>query len=492
MRFSPRLLPVALGLIGLPLSEPVRTNPPASGVSVSGFLYDSVARVPLARAAVQLVDADSLIRFTRTVESDSLGRFVFTDVPAGRYVLGFLHAKLDSLGLEPIMREVRVGDERNVRADLAIPPAARLRALICGPKSEPDAGAVLMGFVNNAQQRTPVGGVSVSAEWMEYAISNVGVVPRHVRRVTTTRESGWFALCDVPSPGTLQLQATRGTDSTDVVEMQVVRGAFARRDLYLGVARLVADSVAPPDSPGRRLHVGDGRLSGTVTAAKDGRPLAGAQVGIVGGAQVRANARGEWTLTDAPSGTRTLETRAVGFYPERQIVDVVDGAANVRVAMATLSSVLETMKVVSTRNRMENMRAFQQRSRTGPGRFLNAQDIARHQPLLTSELFLAMPGVYLEVNPDTTGSLAGVMRTSDDNAATSPEVVIVMRGTFSHRCIPAIFFNGLSMMYLTARDVDSFMSPNEIAGIEVYTAEQAPTQFANLVKGCGSIAFWTR
>ena len=490
MRLSPRLLPLALGLIAVPLAAPGRTVSLARGVLVSGYLHDSIARVPLARAIVQLVDADSLLRFTRSVDSDSLGRFVFTDVPSGRYVLGFLHAKLDSLGLEPIMREVRVGDERNVRADLAIPPAARLRTLLCGPM--PDAGAVLMGFVNSAQERTPVGGVSVSAEWLELSIRTGSVVPRRVRRVTATRESGWFALCNVPSPGSLQLQASRGADSTDVVELQLERGSFARRDLYLGVARLVGDSAGPPDSLGRRLHVGDGRLRGTVIAEKDGRPLAGAQVGIVGGPQVRANARGEWTLTDAPSGTRTLETRAVGFYPQRLIVDVVDGAAAVVVAMPTMSSVLETMRVVSARNRQETVRGFQERSRTGMGRFLSAQDIARHQPLMTSDLFYMVPGVYVEIDPDTTSAFAAGSRTTGDDTAISLGAMIVMRGTFTRRCIPAIYFNGLVMINLTARDIDSFMSPNEIAGIEVYTAEQAPAQFTNPVRGCGSIVFWTK
>ena len=225
---------------------------------------------------------------------------------------------------------------------------------------------------------------------------------------------------------------------------------------------------------------------------KDGRPLAGAQVGIVGGPQVRANARGEWTLTDAPSGTRTLETRALGYYAQRQIVDVVEGAADVHVAMPTLSSVLETMRVVSARSRMETLRAFQERRRTGVGRFLGPQDIARHQPLMTSDLFYMVPGVYVEIDPDLTSTFAAGSRTTGDDTAISDGPMIVMRGTFTRRCIPAIYFNGLVMVNLTARDIDSFMSPNEIAGIEVYTAEQAPAQFTNPERGCGSIVFWTK
>jgi len=119
----------------------------ASGTTVKGVVYDSIARAPLAGAVVQLVIADSLARFGRSAISDSIGRFTLVDVPAGRYTLGFLHPMLDSLGVDPLLRVVHVVGRRAVRADLAIPSAARLRAAICGTQSATPTGGVVVGFV---------------------------------------------------------------------------------------------------------------------------------------------------------------------------------------------------------------------------------------------------------------------------------------------------------------------------------------------------------
>jgi hypothetical protein len=102
---------------------------------------------PLAGAIVQLVSADGTPRFGRSAISDSLGRFTVVDVPSGRYMIGFFHPMLDSLGLEPILREIEVVDEQPVRADLAIPSPARLRDAICGPRSAQNSGAVVAGVV---------------------------------------------------------------------------------------------------------------------------------------------------------------------------------------------------------------------------------------------------------------------------------------------------------------------------------------------------------
>src|SRR5688572_493685 len=114
----------------------------AAGVTVSGVVYDSIARGPLAGASVQLV-TDKVTTFIRTAETDSLGRFTLTDVPPGQYKLGFLHPLLDSIGVDPPPREVRVDGQRPVRADLAIPAPLRIRTAICGPRPAMDSSSVL-------------------------------------------------------------------------------------------------------------------------------------------------------------------------------------------------------------------------------------------------------------------------------------------------------------------------------------------------------------
>jgi hypothetical protein len=374
---------------------------------------------------------------------------------------------------------VRVDGQRAVRADLAIPAPERLRAAICGPGSADRQGGVVVGVVRDASGGAPAAGVTVVADWIELSLGRAGMSHRRGSRATTTKEGGWFAVCDVPSPGTMTLTAARGADSTDRVEVEVPAGGFLRRELYLGAARLVlaADSAPPADTataaPPRRIQVGDGRISGTVVAAGGGgRPLAGARVSITNGPSTRTNERGQWTIANAPTGTRALEVRAVGYYPERRTVDVVDGAGAVNVSLATLKSVLATVRVTANYDRYEKLQGFQQRSRGGMGRFLNTEEIARRDNGETSDLFRMLPGVYV------------------DNR--HPDARILMRGMFEDRCAPDIYINGAVMSALSIADLDAFVRPKELVGIEVYSPGMVPSQFQLGMGGCGSIVIWTK
>ncbi len=213
----------------------------ASGATVSGVVRDSLGRAPLAGAWVQLVAADSPGRFARTVVSDSVGRYAIEGVPDGRYTLGFLHPLLDSLGVEPPLRGVRVSRGRPVRADLAIPSPARLRAAICGPRpgSASGGGAAVLGVVRDARERTAVAGVTVIGEWLEVTIRKGGIEPLRLRIVATTGKNGWFVLCNVPKGGAMVLGVVRGADSTRLIEVQVPETGFRRTDLYVGSERTV-------------------------------------------------------------------------------------------------------------------------------------------------------------------------------------------------------------------------------------------------------------
>ena len=448
----------------------------AAGATVSGVVRDSIAHAPLAGAMVQLVAADSLGRFGRTVVADSLGQFTVVGVPDGRYTLGFFHPMLDSLGVEPPLREVHVDGQRPMRADLATPSPARLRTAICGARSTFDSGAVVLGVVRDARDGTPAAGATVTGEWVELTFGPGGVVRRVPRLVATTKESGWFALCDVPSAGTMALAASRGADSTDLIEVQVPTDGFLRRELYIGAARTVVtgdgaprgDTLAPPR---RRLHLGDGRLNGTV-ATIEGRPLVDAQVSIADGPQTRADERGEWTLVDAPLGTRMLEVRSLGYYPERRPVHVVAGAAPVRVALSTLKSVLDTVRVTA-RSNTRDRNAFEGRRRAGVGRFVTPQDIERRGVTFVSDIFRTVSGVRVDV--DSSGI----------------EKRILMRGAHG-LCAPAIYLDGSHIDGITAGDIDVWVKPKDIAGIEVYPDASAPPQYQVALSGCGSILIWTK
>ena len=470
---------VVLGLISfarLAVAQSTDTAQRVPRVIVSGVVRDSVARTTLAGAVVQLVLRDNVTAEARTTVADARGQFAFDSVAPGRYELGFFHPMLDSLGLESGARHVDVDGRRPVRADLAIPSPARLRAAICGPKVVSPSDAVVVGFVRDARDGTPAANAKVTGEWLEIAIRRGSVGSRVPRLVATTSERGWFALCNVPSPGTILITASRGADSTDVLELTVPSSGLLRRELYLGAARTTVDLDSLTNTT-RRLHAGDGHLSGVVVTAADGKPVAGAIVGIPGGPQSRTNESGEWTLTDAPAGTRMLEVRALGYYPERRPVDVLDAAAPVRVALTTMRAVLDTVKVNATRLGARQQAEFDQRRRSGFGRYITADDIARRRPIFTTDLFRSMAGVRFD---------RGNGRLDDMTRPT-----IAVRGAAADWCTPSVYIDGHYMAELTADDIDAFVQPTEITGIEVYSGGMAPPEFQHGLSGCGSIVIWT-
>jgi hypothetical protein len=446
--------------------------------SVTGLVVDSLAHKPLFGAVVELVNADSLALAPRSATTDSLGRFAFGGVKSGRYLMAFLHPMTDSLGIEPKAREVFVDGRTPVRADLGIPSANTIRRTICGERAVADSDALILGFIRRAADRMSVDSARVSAQWIEILLQTGGFKRDIARRQFITPETGWFAICGAPSAGTIMLSAAHPGDSTVSLELEVPADGFLRRDLYFGVSRVAPGEPAQvvPDSTaltrGPRL-VGDGRLTGVVTAVSGGRPLSGARVNITNGAQVRANERGEWTLSAIPTGTRMLEVRAVGFYPVTIPVDVYDGAGPVQIAMSTVKAVLDTVKVIATRTGNRNLLEFNQRKRSsGTGRFLTGEEIQARNPTATSDLFRTIPGV--SVDRDRNG-----------------DEILTMRGNLSGRCQANVYLNRTSLRGLSANDINGFVRPNELLGVEVYSATGAPPGFSEQ-NGCGSIIIWTR
>jgi hypothetical protein len=320
---------------------------------------------------------------------------------------------------------------------------------------------------------------TVVAEWTELSINRGGFTRRAPHVAATTAVNGWFGLCGLPASGMIAVVASRGADSTDVLEIELPADGFLRRDLYLGSwrAAVVHDSTPSADllvTPTAVQRASRGSLSGVVVAAVGGEPLAGARVSIVDGPQTRTDERGEWTLVTVPLGTRTLEVRALGYYPERQTVDVVVGAPRVRTAMSTMRAVLDTVRITAAPV-SENLRGFMERRRgSGMGRYLTPEDIARHRPVHTSDIFGRVPG--LEV------SKPGIM----DSGGVS------MRGIFVDRCLPAVYIDGHHMRSFSLEDIDDWVHPEEVAGIEVYSAGMVPPEFQPGMSGCGSIVIWTR
>src|SRR3989338_3160457 len=136
-------------LLAVALAAPLlgQVGSAQAGRMIRGLVYDSVAARPLAGASVQLAVADG-VNAPLIVSSDSAGRYRFDEVPSGRYVLGFYHDALTTLGLDAPTRAVVLSADADVTADLAIPSSEMIRALRCGA-SPGSASGMLVGFVRH-------------------------------------------------------------------------------------------------------------------------------------------------------------------------------------------------------------------------------------------------------------------------------------------------------------------------------------------------------
>jgi hypothetical protein len=214
-----------------------------------------------------------------------------------------------------------------------------------------------------------------------------------------------------------------------------------------------------------------------VRTADGGRPIVGAEVILNDSLRARVDERGQWVIPDAPLGTRMLQVRAVGYFPERRAVDVITGAPPIETALMTVKAMLDTVKVSAERQMDRHRSGFTDRRRTGAGTYLTAADIARRNVRVLSDVFKTVRGVTVERDS------------------------IRMRGMFDEvqmptggRCVPAFYIDGMLFPDIGSGDLDDMLHAEEVIGIEVYTAVSLPPQFSRGLHGggCGAIVIWTK
>jgi hypothetical protein len=450
---------------------------PLTAQTVSGSVRDTIGHRPIRDAIVQLVSTEPDARRARSATSDSLGRYEFADVPSGRYLIGFIHPILDSIGVPPLASPIVV-DNAPLHVDLSTPDPARMRSKICGAAS--DSGALIVGVIRDTRHQ-PIGGATVSAEWLELSLSLGGKVSeRTATRSATSLGNGWYFVCGAPKAGTVFVSAMWNGASTDAGALEIGDKGLVHRDLFLASG---ANDTAP-------LH--------GVVEGPNGAGVPGAMVAIIGGPSTRADEHGAWTIPRAPGGTHVVEMRAIGFYPVRTAVDVVDDAPAITASLLTVASVLDTVRVRAERESSRRMLGFEERRHSQNGHFFTATDIEKLHPVVTSDVFRQAPGVT--VNRHSADTFLGAIPGSMENRQ------LTMQGLFasadrpgSATCAPSIFIDGLYMADIDAGDINSLVRPEDLAGVEVYTSQPLPAifSFGAIDRGpkqqfCGAIAVWTK
>jgi hypothetical protein len=450
--------------------------------TVSGVVFDSLGRTPLARADVQLVleraPGDSVRAFF--TDADEHGAFRIDSVPPGTYLLAFFHPRLDSLGIAVSPRRIAISAPTQIHADLGTPSPARLIASICSASDVSDTTAMLIGFVRDAATLEPRGAASVTIRWGELVLEKKHLTPSAREVTVTTTDAGWFGLCGVPARLELSARAAEGSDTSGYISIELAGRQVVHRNFFIGRAErvpyTVRDSIAPDSAPVAFGHVlrGSGVLSGQVRN-QTGRPVAGARVSVWGtSAQAVTSDSGVFFLGDLPPGTHTLDVRALGFMPARQAVDILDAnrsrAHDVR--LISLKSVLDTIRVTARVAYSADSRGFERRRRSGFGHFIDRKTIDQRPMATTSDLLRTIPSVH--VMPGPFGQR------------------VYMRSLVGNFCRPDLYIDGMRYPG-DVGDIDDLTAPLEVAAIEVYArGSQTPPEFSRFQSGCGSVIIWTR
>lgn len=444
-------LTIALGIAAsstLPTGAAAQADS-ASRSEVGGTVYDSLAHAPLGGAQVQMIErAHPEAIYSAT--SDAKGRYVIGALAPGSYLIGFQHVRLDSLGLEMPTRMVEIRAHERAKADLAIPSSASINTVACGRSGASDSTGLVIGILSDARTGEVFVTGAVQASWQEIVLQKGRLDTRDQHVSATVSPTGWFALCGVPAGIDVLARAFRGADSSGFVTMNVPIAGLTRRDFRIG---------------------GTASIHGIVRNDRQS-PLRHAKIAVGGTDRATfSDSSGTFHLTGIPAGSQTIELRALGYMPETRAVELTpDSDTSFTVALTSVQRVLDTIQVVATRLYNADGNGFLKRKRRGFGTFIDEEEIARRKAIDLYSMLFTVPTVRI--------THSGFGRS------------ITMRG-ISGQCVPALFLNGARMTSDLLEDLDLLARPEEIGGIEVYSAGNAPAEFYSF-EGCGSVVIWTR
>ncbi len=215
-------------------------------------------------------------------------------------------------------------------------------------------------------------------------------------------------------------------------------------------------------------------VRGRVTSR--GNPVENARVRAGGDERgAYTDSAGNYRLAQLPAGSQTIEVRALGYAPQATPVTLVpDSAATIDFELTTVKRVMDTIKVVAERVYSIDRMGFERRRRGAAGTFFDSDIVRRRSPYSVLQLLYEVPSIRV------LGS--GFQRT------------FIMRGGTGlgfNGCPPAFFLNGARMPADMLSELDLFVRPHELEGMEVYRGMVVPPEF-NVSGACGAIAVWTK
>lgn len=435
----------------------VRPSPAQAQALVSGTVRDSLSWRPFANATIELVPAATPWLPGFTTRSDSAGRYSITAVPAGRYLFGFQHPRLDSLGMDAVAGtlEVRSAPTR-VTADLALPSARTFARALCGANGG-DTSGVLVGRVLDAASGVAVSQGTVQVQWGEVFVGGDGAGHGRRQLTATVGADGRYVACNVPTDVPMTVQAHTGTTlaSGEIEVAFAYDMPFLHKDILVGATRRDASTVSG-ESAAAPTSRGSARLT-TRVLRDDGAPVVGARVRVpVADVQAVTDSTGVAQLRDLPAGSHSVEVTALGFAPMRGSADLRPDADAITTLRA--SRTVPTLDAVTVRSARErDFTGFYERRAKGNGYFVDSDQLRKWGvPTLDNALAMA-PGLR--------------------------------KGAGRGGCPATFFIDGQRIDY----GLNEVLNGITIGGVEVYADPAAvPARFTSGLSGnCAVIIVWT-
>lgn len=336
----------------------------------------------------------------------------------------------------------------------------------------------LAGIVRDTLQGVIIPGATVSATWVE---------DNGQRRTLSVEadDNGVYVLCGLPPMKGLTVSARFPSFRTEPVQVSIEPGPPAGWDILVGVEE---GALA-------RLLTVPGRIVGRVVDRSSGRPVEAANVVLsdtllAEDRQGMTDGSGRFMFSDLDPGTYRVTVDHLTFDPLDQLV-YLPSDRTVQVDFELSADPIELAPIVVTalREKRLELQGFYDRRELGEaigaGVFLTRDDIQDAGAIRVTHYLGRIPGV----------------RTECGGGANNNCVIRMTRGVPSlssraeYGCVNAnVYLDGVRVI----RDggggdsIDNFVSPGEIAGIEVYRGpSELPAEFGGAVGRCGAIVIWT-
>ncbi|HUP52755.1 MAG TPA: carboxypeptidase regulatory-like domain-containing protein [Longimicrobiales bacterium] len=221
-----------------------------------------------------------------------------------------------------------------------------------------------------------------------------------------------------------------------------------------------------------------GSVFGQVTDAASGTPLANVEVTLLAPNPVRTitNPEGRFSFGGVAPGEAEVRLNLLGYEERRTDLDVQAGrTVEVYATLSVQPIELEPIEVTVGSPYLDRT-GFFRRARGGAGYLLTRRDFQAIDPMRVSEVFMRVPGVFVE---QTRLGAQVVTRREMGRDRPGP-------------CRLRAYLDGMPM---PDWDIDQ-VRPDDIEGVEVHQGLAAPIEYRNLTNPdgtypCGVVLIWT-